>query len=274
MAEHAEVENNFGPALRIGLKEGGFVEGTNYALAVRYANGEGNRLAPLAAELAALNPRVIITAADEPVITVHRVAPTVPLVISNMTGDPVAFGLAGSYARPGGTVTGMTLNAGGGEDALIGKRMGLLKELVPGLTRIGMIGGPDSPTFIDQQNGAKEAASRLGLVVLPLPVRSLDDVEAAFASGVRTGLGAFYVTGNPLMMTNRAKVAEFAARAGKPTIGLVTEQVRAGLLMSYAPDLEDAWRHAGDYAAKNPRGHQAGRPPGSAGQRIHVRYQP
>ena len=248
--ETRELELGRDAALRSGLKDGGFVEGTNFAFAMRYANGEPERFAPLAAELAALMPHVIVAATDNAALAVHRSAPTVPLVFTGVDADPVALGLAESYARPGGTATGMTNNASGGEGALVGKRIGLLKELVPGLARLGLIGVADTPLFVAEQTGANEAAGRLGLDVLPLPVRSFEDVEAAFASGLGAGVGAFYIDSNPLMMTNRTKVAELAARAGKPSIGPLPEQARAGLLMSYSANFVDAWRRAGGYAAK------------------------
>jgi len=245
-----ETEVDFDAALRSGLKDGGYVEGTNFAFAMRYATGDLGRLAPLAAELAALKPRVILTGSDDAVLAVHRAAPTVSTITAGMTADPVALGLAESYARPGGTVTGLTLNAGGGEEAITGKRIGLLKEVVPALARLGVIGVADIPLTTAALNGAKGAGARLGVDVLPFLVRTLDDVDAAFASGVRAGAGAFYVVGAPLLMTNRVKVAELAAHAGKPTIGLLVEQARAGLLMSYSSDLVECWRLAGGYAAK------------------------
>jgi putative ABC transport system substrate-binding protein len=237
-------------ALRGGLKDGGSVEGTNFAFAMRYANGEDERLAPLAAELAALKPRVIMMPTDAAALAVHNAAPTVPLVFTALFSDPVALGLAESYAQPGGMATGFTNSSGGGEEALVGKRISLLKELVPGLARVGVIGVADSPSFAIAQNGTKTAAGHLGLDVFPLPVRTIEDVEAAFASGLRAGAGAFYIDAPPLLFSNRAKVAEFAARAGKPTIAPTTVQARAGLLMSYAPDLAEEWRLAGGYAVK------------------------
>ena len=249
-ASRAEAERDFDAALRSGLKDGGFVEGTNFAFAMRYADGDFKRVAPLAAELAALKPSVIVASPDEVTLAAHHAAPTVPLVMSGLVGDPVALGLAQSYARPGGMATGVTTTAGGGMEAIIGKRMALLKELVPGLARIGVILITDTARFATKQNGTNEAAKRLGLDVVSLPVRTLGDVETAFASGVRAGAGAFYVDSGPVTMNDRAKVAEFAFRAGKPTVGQVIEQARAGLLMSYAANIADGWRRAGVYVAK------------------------
>ena len=244
------IEVDFESAMRSGLKDGGYVEGKNFAIAMRYANAEFGRLMPLAAELAALKPGVIVTSPDEALLAAHRAAPTVPLVASGVAGDLVALGLAASYARPGGVVTGFTVNAGDGGEAVAGKRIGLLKELAPGVSQIGLIVLAETPEGMAVRNGVKGAAGRLGLAVLPLIVRTLDDVESAFASGLRAGASAFYVDGSPLTFSNRVKVADFASRAGKPTIGSFPEQARAGLLMSYGTDLTDLWHRSGGYAAK------------------------
>jgi putative ABC transport system substrate-binding protein len=244
-----EIEVEFDAALRHGLKDGGYVEGTNFSFAMRYANADFEHFASLAAELAALNPQVIIAAPEGGVLAVHKAAPTVPLV-GTLPGDPVALGLAASFARPGGKVTGMTLSASGGQEALTGKRISLLKELVPGLTRVGLILVAGTSDFRAVQSGAEAASGRLGIKVLPLPVRTLDEVEAAFSSGLRAGTDAFFIDDQPLMFTNRVKVAELAAVAGKPTIGMMPEQARAGLFTSYGNSPADAWRVYGRYAAK------------------------
>jgi putative ABC transport system substrate-binding protein len=244
-----EIEVDFDAAMRDGLKEGGFVEGTNFALAMRYANADFERFVPLAAELAALKPQVIVAAPEAAVLVVHQVAPTVPLV-GPLPNDPVATGLVASFARPGGTVTGMTTTAKGGEEALTGKRLGLLKELVPDTALVGLMLHADSPESAALRNGAEAAGSRLGMKILPLRVRTLDDVEAAFAFGLRAGAGAFLIDDQPLMISNRSKVAELAARAGKPTMGMMPEQARAGLLASYGSGPTYAWHRYGSYAAK------------------------
>jgi putative tryptophan/tyrosine transport system substrate-binding protein len=144
----------------------------------------------------------------------------------------------------------VTGNASGGEQSLVGKRIGLLKELVPSLAWIGVIFNAEASTGSLTLIGAKSAANRLGLEVLSLPIRTLVDIAGAFASGVSAGAGAFYIVGDGLTMSNRVKVAEFAARAGKPTIGQLVEQARAGLLMAYAPDTADGWGRTASYAVK------------------------
>jgi putative ABC transport system substrate-binding protein len=124
-------------ALRKGLQETGFIEGMNYSLAVRYGEGDYNRIPQLAVELAALNPRVFVTLGFG--VGPNRVSPEIPLVFSGVAVDPVALGWVQSYVHPGGMITGNVMNAVGGEESLTQKRIGLFKQLVPGLTRLGMI---------------------------------------------------------------------------------------------------------------------------------------
>ena len=123
-------------ALRTGLKQAGLVEGTDYALALRFANGEWSRLPGLVKELAALKPRVFVLAASlTSIITARKEAPDTPVVFTGVAVDPIAAGLAESYARPGGMMTGNVMNAVGGEETLTTKRIGFFKELVPNLAR-------------------------------------------------------------------------------------------------------------------------------------------
>jgi putative tryptophan/tyrosine transport system substrate-binding protein len=237
------------PALRLGLQEAGFIEGTNYSLAIRFANGDFTRLPSLANELGALKPRVIV-AAGVAIRVVRRVLPDVPLVFTGIVADPVALGLAESYTRPGGMATGNVMNAIGGEEALTEKRIGLFKELVPGLTRLGMIGTTKDVQSIAEQNALRKVAGHLGFEFVHYPIQTLDDLEGAFASGVREGANALYISGETLLFSNLSRVMPLVAAAGKPTVGVYREWGRAGLLMSYSSDLADGFRHAGGYAAK------------------------
>jgi len=236
-------------ALRGGLNDEGFVEGKNFAFATRFADGEFDRLPALAAELAALKPRVIV-ASSAAVLPARKAAPTVPLVFTAFSADPIAAGLVETYARPSGMVTGNTMNAMGGEEALTTKRIGLFKELVPALARLGLIGTPKQGVFVAEQIGIKAASAKLGFEVVLLPIQTLDDVPGAFASGLRAGGDAFYISGEPFLFFNRAKVVELAASSGKPTVGVYPQWARAGLLMSYSQDALDGYRRAGAYAAK------------------------
>jgi putative ABC transport system substrate-binding protein len=236
-------------AIRKGLLEAGFIEGTNYSLAMRFANGDFDRLPSLAKELGALKPRVIV-AAGSAVDAVRRSFPDVPLVFTGFAADPIAFGLVESYARPGGMATGNVMNAIGGEEAMTQKRIGLFKELVPSLTRIGMIATEDALVSIAEQDALRKVSGKLGFEFALYPIQKLDDLESAFASGLRDDVSAFYISGETLLTVNMSRVMPYVASSGKPSVGPYPDWGRAGLLMSYSTDPLDGYRHAGTYAAK------------------------
>jgi putative tryptophan/tyrosine transport system substrate-binding protein len=236
-------------ALRIGLQEAGFIEGTNYSLATRFANGDFARLPSLAKELAALKPRVIVAAGPAAAV-VRRVVPDLPLVFTAIVADPIALGFAESYTRPGGMATGNVMNAIGGEETITEKRIGLFKELVPGLTRLGMIGTAKDIQSVAEQNALRKVAGHFGFEFVHYATQTLDDLEGAFASGLREEVSAFYISGEALLFSNLSRVVPFVAASGKPSVGVYPEWGRAGLLMSYSSDLADGFRHAGTYVAK------------------------
>jgi putative ABC transport system substrate-binding protein len=235
-------------ALRIGLREAGFVEGTHYSFAMRFAYGDLERLPSLARELGALKLRVIVASAAAATV-VHQVLPDLPLVFTSYAFDPLKAGLAESYVRPGGMATGNVMNAIGGEEALTEKRIGLFKELVPGLARLGMIGTSTGLAGVEL-DALRKVAGHLGFEFMHYAIQTLDDLEVAFASGRREGVSAFYISGEPLLFTNMSRVMHLVAASGKPTVGVYPEWGRAGLLMSYSSDIHDGFRHAGTYVAK------------------------
>jgi putative ABC transport system substrate-binding protein len=234
-------------ALRTGLQQQGLVEGTNYSFAIRFANGDFERLPALAKELGALKPRVIVAPANAAGV-VHRIVPDQPLVFTSFAADPIALGLAESYVRPGGMATGNVMNAIGGEEALTEKRMGLFKELVPNLTRLGMISTTNNPVSVAEQNALRKVAGHLGFEFVH--IQATDDLEGAFASALRQEVSAFYISGEPLLFANMSNVMTLVAASGKPTVGVYAEWARAGLLMSYSTNILDGFRHAGTYVAK------------------------
>jgi len=235
-------------ALRIGLQESGFVEGADYSFAFRFANGDLDRLPSLASELGALKPRVIV-ASSSAARAVRTVLPDVPLVFTSISVDPIAYGYAQSYVRPGGMMTGNVTNAMGSEEALTEKRIGLFKGLVPGLTRLGMI-GPKGILSKAELTALRNVSGHFGFEVAEYAIQTLDDLEGAFASGVRDGVSAFYISGEPLLFNNMSRVMPLVAASGKPSVGVYPEFGRAGLLMSYSSDTLDGFRHAGIYVAK------------------------
>ncbi len=244
-------------ALRRGLRDAGLIEDVNYTLALRYADGDFERLPPLTRELVALKPKVFVAAANA-AQTVHTLLPEFPLVFTGIAADPVAMGFAQNYVRPGGTATGNIMNAIGGEEAITGKRIGLFRDMVPHLTRLFMIGTANNPLAAPEQDALRKAADRFGFEFVHHPIRTLDDVAGALSRGVSEGASAFYISGVPLLLNNISTVMPLVAASGKPTVGVYPEWGRAGALMSYSSDLADGFRHAGTYVAKILAGEKPG----------------
>ncbi len=255
--------------LRLGLKQAGLVEGTHYALAIRFANGDYSRFPEFARELDALKPRVfVVTASATAIAVVRKQAPDTPLVFASIAADPIAAGYAESYARPGGMMTGAVMNAVGGEESLTSKRIGFFKELVPGLTRFAMIGFADSvnpvPSVnlaIPERNALRKASAHFGFEFLSYDIKTLDDLDDAVSSGLRDDVGAFYISGDTRMGLDIPRVVASLAKSGKPTCAVNPFLARAGLLMSYSTDIDDGMRRAGFQVAKIIRGAKPGELP-------------
>jgi putative ABC transport system substrate-binding protein len=243
--------------IRKGMREAGLTEGVDYVFALRFADGVFDRLPGLALELAALKPRVIVASAAA-ALAVHKVVPDLPMVFTSYAGDPIKAGFAASFVRPGGNTTGNVMNAVGGEEALTQKRMGLFKELVPDLKRLGFIGTATSILAVAELTALKSVAAHFGFEIVHHPIQGIDDVESAVRSSIGDGAGALYVSGEPLLYNNMARVLPPVLGSGKPTVGTYPEWGRAGLLMSYSADLLDDFRRAGIYAAKILRGEKPG----------------
>jgi putative tryptophan/tyrosine transport system substrate-binding protein len=243
-------------ALRKGLQEEGFIEGKNYSLATRFAEGDWNRVPQVGKELGALTPRVFVVSgfpyivSGFPFDTSHRAFPEIPLVFTNVAADPIALGAAQSYAHPGGTITGNVMNAVGGEEAMTQKRIGFFKQLVPGLARLGMIAPARGSVAMTEKGALQKVAAQLGFEFVHYTVNTPDDLEGAFAAGLRDDVSAFYISGEPLLSGNLSRVMTFVTASRKPAVGPYPDWGRAGLLMSYSADLDDGVRHAGIYAAK------------------------
>jgi putative tryptophan/tyrosine transport system substrate-binding protein len=236
-------------ALRKGLQEEGFIEGTNYSLAMRFAEGDFSRLPQLASELGGLKPRVLVIVGTG-IVTVHRSFPDVPEVFTAIAIDPVEVGLAQSYVHPGGMVTGNVMNAVGGEETMTQKRIGLFKELVPNLTRLGMIAPGAGYLAMKEKDALRKVAAQVGFEFMLYGIDTLDGLEGAFAAGLRDEVSAFYISGEPLLFTNMSRVLPLVTASGKPSVGPYPEWGRGGLLMSYSTDPLDGFRHAGIYVAK------------------------
>jgi len=243
--------------LRQGLQEGGLIEGTNYSIAVRSTAGDLNRVPEIASELGALTPRVFVVVGSG-VDVIRRRFPETPLVFTAIAADPLAFGWAQSYVHPGGMLTGNVMNAIGGEETMAQKRIGLFKQLVPDLKRLGMIVSDVAGAILKEGDALRKVATELGFEVVHHGFKTLDDLEGVFAAGLRDDVSAFYISGEPLLSGNLSRVMTSVMASRKPSVGTYPDWGRAGLLMSYATDPADGVRRAGAYAAKILKGAKPG----------------
>ena len=238
-------------AIRKGLRDEGFIEGTNFSLAVRFAEGNPDRYPELAKELAALNARVIIpTASLVGMSEFRRAFPNLPLVFTAIAADLVKLGVVESYVRPGGMITGNVMNAVGGEESMVQKRIGLFKEMVPDLKRLGVIASDVAIAFLKEKDALQKSAPQMGFEIVHHSFKTIDDLEGAFAASLRDEVNAFFVSGEPLLYSNMSRVMSLVTASRKPTVGPYPDWGRNGLLMSYSTDPLDGFRSAGAYAGK------------------------
>jgi putative ABC transport system substrate-binding protein len=231
--------------LRKRLRELGYVEGENIVIEYRYAEGKPERLPELATELVQLKVDVIVTAANAGIIAAKKASATIPIVFGAAT-DPVGSGLVSSLARPGGNITGLSNMA----PNLDGKRLELLKEAFPQVARTAFLWSSGGLRGNSSLTDMEAAAKAVGLKLLSLPVRSLDDFESAFARAKRDGAQALITTTSPLINTQQRRVLDFAAKNRLPAMYPNSEFVEAGGLMSYAPNYTDLFRRAADFVDK------------------------
>lgn len=218
-------------AFRRGLGELGYVEGKNLTTVYRYAEGKPERLAGLATELAALKPDVILALGGD-VAPFARTATTAIPIVMAVSVDPVQTGLVASLATPGGNVTGVTFVS----SELAAKRLQLLKQIVPGISRVAVLWNPD---HVDPEYRETQAAGKiLGVHVQSLEVRRAGDFEPAFRAAAAEGAEAIIVVSSRLMTFNRQRILEFAARQRLPVVAGWGPWVETGALLAYGPDLD------------------------------------
>jgi putative ABC transport system substrate-binding protein len=233
-------------AFRQGMRELGYVEGQNVVIEYRYAEGKFDRLADFAKELVRLQVDVIVASGGLPVIrSVKDATSTIPIVMTS-TADPVASGLAVSLARPGGNVTGPTI----GGYQLIGKRLELLKETFPKVSRVAVFLSATSPGISLSLNEFQTSAHALGLQIQSLEVRGGNDFDRVFQAAVQGRANALTVDTNPVFTSNRKQILEFAAKSRWPTIYPWRAYVEDGGLMSYDAKLSDLYRRVATYVSK------------------------
>jgi putative tryptophan/tyrosine transport system substrate-binding protein len=227
-------------ALRDGLRDLGYVDGQNLIIEPRYAAGQVERLSPLAAELVRLKVDVLVTAPAGTALAAKSASRTIPIVF---IGEPDPVGaLVASLAHPGGNVTGLSDD----HAELVPKRLELLKQVVPSVTRVGILWSPANPGTAPQVRIAEGAAPTLGLTVLPVAVKGprRDDLDRAFATIERERLGGLFVIGDSTLGVQRDRLAELSLKHRLPTSASHSRWAEGGLLMSYGTDFVDLFRRS------------------------------
>ena len=227
-------------AFRSGLRDLGYVEGRNVTFALRYGDGVPARMEPLARELVALNPDAIVTGAQSGALAAHNATRTIPIVVITPE-NPVVSGFAQSIAKPSGNITG-TWSAG--DDALVGKRLDLLKLAVPGVARVGAILNPDDPNDAAVAPRLPAAAKALGMTIHMFEVRDVTKLDDLSAQITRAGVHALFVAQSPAYFPARAQITAMVVRLGLPAVYGWREFAEAGGLMSYGPNLPDMYRQS------------------------------
>jgi putative ABC transport system substrate-binding protein len=230
------------------LRELGWIEGRNVAIEYRWAEGRTQRLAEFAAEFVRLKVDVIVTSGTPPVVAAKQATSVIPIVFAAV-GDPVGTGLVTSLARPGGNVTGLSIQA----TDLAGKRLELLREVVPGLHRLAIMANAGASPAVLEMAEVQTTARALGLEVVASEIKRPEDIAPAFES-FKGRAEALYVCNDPLVTTNRIRINTLALGMGLPTMYNVREFVEAGGLMSYGPNFLDLYRRAADFVDKILRG--------------------
>jgi len=244
-------------AFRKGLGETGFVEGRNVTIEWSFALGQYDRLPAMAAEFARRPVAVIVATGGEPAALAAKSATaSIPIVFS-IGGDPTKLGLAASFNHPGGNSTGSTLLT----NQLEPKRLSLLRQLVPQAQTIGFLVNPSFSPSANQVRDAEETARAMKQQIRILRADTDDEIDAAFETVTREGIGALAVAAGPFFDTRRAKLVALAARHAVPTIYHFREFADAGGLASYGIDPADVYRQVGVYAGRVLKGDKPGELP-------------
>ena len=229
-----------------GLGEAGFAEGPNVAIEYRWAEGQFERLPAMAADLVSRKVVVICAFVDVATRAAMAATKTIPIVFVSAS-DPVAAGFVPSLSRPEGNITGVTLI--GAE--LVPKRLELLRELLPGATRIAVLVNPNNPGLTrDNIQQSEAAARRLGLEMIVLKAGTESEIESAVVAAVQQQANALSIATDAYLNSRSRQIASFALRHALPTTGESRETVAAGLLMSYGPSQADSFRQAGLYVGR------------------------
>jgi putative ABC transport system substrate-binding protein len=235
------LEASPGPdrVFRDGLRQLGYVEGKNIGIEWRWAHSQSERFPEFAAELVQLKVDVIVATNNPAVAAAQNATRTIPIVMVLVT-DPVRLGFVASFARPAGNITGLTLQS----PELAGKRLQLLKEAVPHLTRVAVLWDPTEPGRQQLVKETEVAAPRLGLRLHTLAARNPSEIGDAITAMAREGVGAVLVYGSSLLYARRATIVELATKSRMATMCSAAEWMDAGFVMSYGTSLNEMYRRA------------------------------
>ena len=232
-------------AFRQGLRDLGYIEGKNIAIEWQFAEGKEDRLPELIAELVHLNVDIIVTDGTNVTRAAKNATKTIPIVMGS-DADPIGNGFIASLARPGGNITGLTNLITG----LSGKRLQILKEAIPGISRVGVIWNPENPSSVSAFKETQDAVQGLAMQLQSLEVRGPNDFEGAFQAAAKRQARALSVVSDSLMFSNRKRLLDLAAKHRLPTMHTQSLWVEAGGLISYGTSLPDLWRRAATYIDK------------------------
>jgi putative ABC transport system substrate-binding protein len=249
----AELEANLVGPFRQELRARGYDEGRNIQIVYRWAEGQYDRFPKLVSELLAEHVNVIVTAGTPAALAVKRATQTIPLVMIAV-GDPVGTGIVPSLARPGGNITGLSSIA----PDLEGKRLELLREIVPKLSHVGVFWNPTNAFHIGSMKQASVAAKTLRIKLLPLAVSKTEDLEGAFSAILKERPEALLILADRVFLHDRQPMMDFATKNRLPSVNAYHELVEAGGLMSYGPSYEDMHGRAAIYVDKILKGAKAG----------------
>src|SRR5215468_2927610 len=249
-ARSAKESAHLVDAFRKGLAEHGIVEGQNVTIDYRWADSHYERLPAQASDLLARQPAVLISVGGDMTAKVAVAATRTIPIVAVFIGDPVVGGFVASLSRPGGNITGVSnLNA-----VIEAKRLGLLRDIKPGIASVGALLNPDSITAASQRKDIEEAARTIGLKVEFMEAKNDPELDAAFKSIVEKRIPALLVPADAFFAAAREKLADLAASNRVPAIYSLKESVVSGGLMSYGNDLPDTYRLIGTYAARIVKG--------------------
>jgi putative tryptophan/tyrosine transport system substrate-binding protein len=237
-------------SFREGLTKAGFIEGRNVRIEERWARGDYGALPALAAELVARGVVAIAATGDvASARAAQQASNTVPVVFT-IGGDPIRHGLIKSLNRPGGHVTGILFN----QNVLGGKRVELLKEIAPKVSRVALLMNPTNPNVKIEEEDAEAGAKKLGLETITLNARNAGEIEAAFEQLLSAKAQALITATDPIVLDRREQIVAFTHRHKLPVVGFVRQFAVAGSLLSYGPSISWMYRQAGEYVGQILRG--------------------